>query len=112
MLMFKYEDYPFMLQRIAPEDGGGWLITWPDLPDCFSSGDTVEAAIEHGRDAVLSYLEILAETNRPIPAPNAGNLIHLPSPLHHQLAKQAQDNGIPLNLLVNDWLNERVRQFP
>ena len=47
-------DYPLTLQPIPEIDGGGWLVTWPDLPDCFSSGETIEEAVMNGMDAVLS----------------------------------------------------------
>ncbi len=105
----KPTDYPFTLQPIPAIDGGGWLVTWPDLPDCFSSGDTIEDAIRHGMDAATSYLEILAETDRPIPAPGSAANLHLPDTLERRITSYAKDVGVTADLLVNDWLTERIR---
>jgi antitoxin HicB len=41
----KFEDFPFDLRPLSKAEGGGWLITWPDLPGCMSDGETPEEAI-------------------------------------------------------------------
>ncbi len=43
--------YPFVMRPLSPEEGGGWLITFPDLPGCMSDGETPEEALENGKDA-------------------------------------------------------------
>ena len=42
----KFDDYPFELRPLTKAEGGGWLITWPDLPGCMSDGETPEEALE------------------------------------------------------------------
>jgi antitoxin HicB len=44
--------YPYILKPLSPEDGGGYLIEFPDLPGCMSDGETEEEAIFMGKDAV------------------------------------------------------------
>jgi predicted RNase H-like HicB family nuclease len=39
-------------------------IAVPDLPGCFSSGDTVEEAFDNVREAIEAHCEILAETGK------------------------------------------------
>ena len=50
------DKYPFTIRPLSVEDGGGFLIEYPDLPGCHSDGDTPEQAIVNGRDALRSYL--------------------------------------------------------
>ena len=49
-------EYPFVIRPLSKEEGGGYLIEYPDLPGCISDGKTPEEAIANGRDAVKSYL--------------------------------------------------------
>jgi predicted RNase H-like HicB family nuclease len=39
----------------------------PDLPGCFSAGDTVEEAFENARKAIKIHCEILAEEKKDLP---------------------------------------------
>ncbi|MDR8449432.1 type II toxin-antitoxin system HicB family antitoxin, partial [Acinetobacter baumannii] len=39
----------------------------PDIPGCFSAGDTLEEAIENVKEAISGHLEILAEDGEEIP---------------------------------------------
>lgn len=43
------------------EEAGGYVVTCPGLPGCFSQGDTVEAALENVKEAIQACLESLAE---------------------------------------------------
>ena len=40
----------------------------PDLPGCFSAGDTFEEAIESAREAIACHLEGLLLDGEPVPA--------------------------------------------
>ena len=40
----------------------------PDLPGCFSAGDTFEEAIESAREAIACHLEGLLLNDEPVPA--------------------------------------------
>ena len=48
--------YSFPIRPLSAEDGGGYLIDYPDLPGCHSDVETPEEAVVNGRDAVRSYL--------------------------------------------------------
>ena len=39
-------DYPFIIRPLSKEDGGGYLIEFPDLPGCISDGETIEEVYE------------------------------------------------------------------
>ena len=43
------------------EEVGGFVVSCPSLPGCFSQGDTKEEAIENIKEAIQACLESLAE---------------------------------------------------
>ena len=52
---------------LPPEEGGGYLIEFPDLPGCISGGETIEETIENGKDAVFCWIETAKEFGDEIP---------------------------------------------
>lgn len=50
--MRNIDDYPFEIRPLTKEEGGGFLISYPDFSDCISDGETPEEAIANGRDAL------------------------------------------------------------
>jgi len=42
-------------------------VVVPDLPGCFSAGDTVEEAFDNAREAIKIHCEILAEEKKDLP---------------------------------------------
>lgn len=43
-------------------------VSVPDLPGCFSAGDTFEEAVESAREAIACHLEGLLLDDEPVPA--------------------------------------------
>jgi predicted RNase H-like HicB family nuclease len=57
---------------IAIETGKGNLaygVVVPDLPGCFSAGDTLDEAIGNAREAIELWLEVAIDDGQPIPEP-------------------------------------------
>ena len=52
---------------IEPEDDGSWSVRVPELPGCFSSGDTPEAAARNAREAIEGHIGALREFGYPVP---------------------------------------------
>jgi len=52
---------------LTPEEGGGFSVSVPALPGCFTQGETVEEAIEMAREAISVYIESLEDDGEPIP---------------------------------------------
>jgi predicted RNase H-like HicB family nuclease len=46
-------------------------VVVPDLPGCFSAGDTVEEAFDNAREAIKAHCEILAEDKNDLPEAKA-----------------------------------------
>lgn len=63
----KVPKHRFEVRPLTEEEGGGWLVTFPDLPGCMSDGETVEEAIQNAVDAEKSYLLAAEEFGPPNP---------------------------------------------
>ena len=61
--------YRFTVQPLTEEEGGGYLIEFPELPGCMSDGETVEQAIVNGIDAMRGWIEAMRAEGHPIPQP-------------------------------------------
>src|SRR5262245_20236112 len=46
-------------------------LWFPDLPGCFSGGDTVDEALLNAGEALSLYAESLAKEGRPLPPPRS-----------------------------------------
>ncbi|MBI3971691.1 MAG: type II toxin-antitoxin system HicB family antitoxin [Chloroflexi bacterium] len=52
---------------LTPDSEGGYMVTVPVLPGCFSQGATVEEAIEHAREAIECHIAGLEADGEPVP---------------------------------------------
>lgn len=70
-----------MYYSVAIEKGdenNAFGVTVPDIPGCFSAGDTFEEALEGVKEAIAGHLELLAEEGEEIPlASNASKFLDL-----------------------------------
>ena len=101
---YKNMEYPSRIEKLAPEDGGGYYITYPDLLGCSSDGETIEEAIQMGEDARMCWIETAIELGREIPKPFSftdnykGRItVRVPKTMHKELIDEANDEGISLN---------------
>ncbi|MDE1480620.1 type II toxin-antitoxin system HicB family antitoxin [Xenorhabdus bovienii] len=56
-----------MLYPIAIEIGDenhAYGVAVPDIPGCFSAGDSMEDAVKNAKEAITGHLELLAEMNQ------------------------------------------------
>ena len=107
-------DYPFEIRPLSKEEGGGYSITFPDLPGCCSDGATPEEAIINGRDALESWLAVAREFGDELAKPFSnvsGRFVQrVPRSLHAQLIAQAKIEGVSLNTLVVSIVSQGLRQ--
>jgi predicted RNase H-like HicB family nuclease len=52
---------------VIHEEQGKFGVTVPDLPGCFSAGDTFEDALEGAREAIHGHVELLIENGQGLP---------------------------------------------
>ncbi len=57
--------FPIVIHK---DVGSGYGVTVPDLPGCFSAGDTLDEAIESAREAIACHVEGLLMDGEAIPA--------------------------------------------
>ncbi len=63
-----------MAYPVAIEPGNdttAWGVVVPDLPGCFSTGDTLEEAMIQAEEAVTVWIEAALDDGQDIPAPSA-----------------------------------------
>jgi antitoxin HicB len=110
--MTRSQDYPFEMRPLTADEGGGWLITFPDLPGCMSDGETPEEALANGRDAVRAWTAAMQASGREIPAPGepaSGKFIaRVPRSIHARLSARAKQEGVSMNALVSAFLAESL----
>lgn len=68
-----------MLQypAIIHNDEDGLWLSFPDLNDSGTQGDTMEELIENAEDMLSAYLEVLIEEGKPLPEPSSLNKEHV-----------------------------------
>lgn len=55
---------------IVEEEPGKAVGVWfPDLPGCFSAGDSAEEAMLNARDALCAWADVLSESGKAMPRP-------------------------------------------
>jgi predicted RNase H-like HicB family nuclease len=67
--------YRFTVQPLSADEGGGYLVEFPDLPGCMADGETIDEAITNARDAMACWLQAMRDAGRPTPKPSRDALI-------------------------------------
>lgn len=110
--MVRVHEYPFEVRPLSAEEGGGYLVSFPDFADCVSDGATVEEAIENGRVALEETIAALRDAGYSVPEPTAaatasGKFVaRVPKSVHAKLSSRAKAEGVSLNTLVVSLLSE------
>ena len=105
------DQYQFTVRPLSKEEGGGYLVEYPDLPGCMSDGETIAEAITNGREALRDCMEVFKEAGRKLPKPSieaAQWRQRLPRTLYSKLTKQAENEGVSINSLVTAIIAEAI----
>lgn len=93
--MFKYA------AQFAPDPDGGFVVTFRDIPEAITQGDTLDEARAAAAEALLTAMDFYFEDGRPVPAPTAAQegeeLVQLPLTIQAKVA------------LLNEMCAQRVR---
>jgi predicted RNase H-like HicB family nuclease len=65
--------YPIAIE--TGDAGHAYGVVVPDLPGCFSAGDTLDEALANAQEAILLHIEGLLDDGEPVP--KAGEIDHL-----------------------------------
>ena len=109
---YPFDAYAKIISPLPPEDGGGFMVSFADLPGCISDGETEAEALENSKDAFMTWVAARTDMGKTIPEPSArpsdfvatdasGRLLaRLPKYLHTRLTLRAQREGVSVNSLV------------
>jgi antitoxin HicB len=105
------DQYQFTVRPLSKEEGGGYLVEYPDIPGCMSDGETIDEAITNGREALRDCTDVFRESGRKIPKAiieAAQWRQRLPRTLYSKLTKQAEKEGVSINSLVTAIIAEAI----
>lgn len=109
--------YPFLMKPLSKEEGGGYLVEFPDLPGCIADGATMEEALLEAEDALESWIATSKAYGDVIPKPSTSDKysgqwrLRIPRSLHASLALKAKQEGVSLNTLAATILASGLNQF-
>lgn len=59
--------YPIAIE--PGTEASAWGVAVPDLPGCFSAGDTLEEALANAKEAIEAWIDAVIEDGGEVPAP-------------------------------------------
>ena len=98
--------YPFIIKPLSKEDGGGYFLEFTDLRGCVADGDSIEDAIENGKDAMTCWIATAKKNGDKIPLPGSNDKFsgkfvqRVPKSLHKELSESAKNENMSLNSYV------------
>lgn len=98
------------------EEGGFW-VSFPDLPECLTEGDSMEEAYQMAIEALGLALTDRIRDQEPLPAPSTPNQILLDDTDSHIVIlqfdmeayqKKHNSKAVKKTLSIPEWLNEEA----
>jgi antitoxin HicB len=88
--------------KLTPDKkDGGFVVTFPDIPEAMTQGETVEEALNMAKDALETALDFYFDGQRPVPQPSkqkrGQHMVQLPISIAAKV------------LLLNEMIRQRVR---
>jgi antitoxin HicB len=90
--------YPARLKR---QEEGGYVVTFPDIPEAITQGEDVEDALTHAAEALESALDFYFEDRKSVPPPS--------KPKRGQYLVELPPSVAAKVLLLNEMLRLKVR---
>ena len=59
------DEYRMTIRPLSKDEGGGYLVEYPEISGCMSDGETIEEAIANGREALRDCLAAFRESGSP-----------------------------------------------
>lgn len=86
--------------RFEPAEEGGYVVTFRDVPEAITQGDSVSEAMEMAEDALVTSMDFYFEDKRPVALPSEAeegeHMVSLPASVSAKV------------LLLNEMLTQRV----
>ncbi|MDM0023181.1 type II toxin-antitoxin system HicB family antitoxin [Variovorax saccharolyticus] len=92
-------NYPVTL---TPDDAdGGFVVTFPDIPEAITQGETKDEALTAAHDALVTALDFYFEDKREVPSPS--------KPKRGQEIVELEPSLVAKVLLLNEMVRQKVR---
>ncbi|ARN80997.1 type II toxin-antitoxin system HicB family antitoxin [Methylocystis bryophila] len=62
--------YASNIEQLSSEDGGYWVVSFPDIPGCLGVGDSMAEAEADAQNALAACLDAFKAIDRPAPIPS------------------------------------------
>lgn len=108
------QNYALQVKPLKEENGGGFEALFPQIArSLVGYGETQQEAVEDLVSAIPAFLEVMEESKQTLPAPEgpkewdefSGKFnVRVPKMLHAKLVRQAEEQGVSLNSLVQTIL--------
>lgn len=86
--------------EVAP-DGDGWVVSFRDIPEALTGGDTKEEALEMAEDALITAMDFYLEDRRAVPMPS--------QPRKGDVCIDLSASQAAKVMLLNEMVAQRVR---
>jgi antitoxin HicB len=87
--------------KFARAKEGGFVVTFPDIPEAITQGENIDDAMIHAADALESALDFYFEEGRRVPMPSrpkrGQRMVELPASVSAKV------------LLLNEMIRQKVR---
>lgn len=99
----EYMKLSYRMEIVADPDEGGFVVSFPDLKGCLSTGDTLDSAYANANEAKREWIAAALEEGYEIPEPSdmdaySGQFkLRIPKSLHKRLAENSRREGISMN---------------
>lgn len=95
------------------QEEGGYCVSWPDLPGCFTQGDTSQEAMLRAQEAMSLYLQPEDNIDPDYPTPSDLEKIEPPqegfvSYVIADVDLTKTSKYVRKNVTVPEWLNKRA----
>jgi antitoxin HicB len=87
--------------KLSKEPEGGYTVTFPDIPEAITCGESIEDALYHATDALESAMDFYLDDTRPVPAPS--------KPMRGQHTVELPASVAAKVLLLNEMSGQKVR---
>ena len=91
----------FPVNLKADKEDGGFVVTFPDIPEAITQGDSIEEALAMALEALETALEFYFEDRRAVPKPSkpkrGQHVVRLPASLSAKV------------LLLNEMITQDIR---
>ena len=91
---------------------GGYVVSFPDLPGCYSQGDNLNEAFEMAQSALTQWLEYLFDKKLPIPVPSSiDEVMSNNAGFVNLVAVEVKDGrAVKRTVSIPKWMDEKVSE--